>query len=311
MRFGGHETFPVREGWLSRGLKLLNESPEKLSDEFAEDYLGVGRNMAKSIRHWLVATGLAEKQGGGRGKSAVFGLTSFGSIVLENDPHLLDQTTWWMLHINLVNTPEHAASWHWFFNHWNHRRFEKAVCVENLRRYLKLTSKRQPNVRTLERDIGCLLATYSRKVPQEKVDPEDASECPFQELGLMHHFRGSGYYSMIGAQEGIPPMVFGYCFARALMGKDWEITEFSLTELERMSGGPGRCFGLDAESLFDNINRFTTIDYLSPYFKVKGLAGQRVVEFGALGKTYGQMDYVDEWAKSAYSMERTLEVAHV
>ena len=60
MRFGGHETFAIREGWLARGLELLTTTPELLVDEFSEDHLGVGRNMAKAIRHWLVATGLAE-----------------------------------------------------------------------------------------------------------------------------------------------------------------------------------------------------------------------------------------------------------
>lgn len=48
MRFGGHETFPVREGWLHKGLKLVAEEPDKLSHEHVADWLGVGRNMAKS-----------------------------------------------------------------------------------------------------------------------------------------------------------------------------------------------------------------------------------------------------------------------
>ena len=59
MRFGGHETFAIREGWLHKGLRLLRDHPERLVAEEAADWLGVGRNMAKAIRHWLVATGLA------------------------------------------------------------------------------------------------------------------------------------------------------------------------------------------------------------------------------------------------------------
>lgn len=57
MRFGGHETFAVREGWLYKGLSLLHERPDAFSDPFVADLLGVGRNMAKSIRHWLSVTG--------------------------------------------------------------------------------------------------------------------------------------------------------------------------------------------------------------------------------------------------------------
>ena len=115
----------------------------------------------------------------------------------------------------------------------------------------------------------------------------------------MHHYRGSGYYSLVGAHTGVPAAMYGYCFARALMGKDWETAEFSLTELERMPGGPGRCFGVDAESLYDNINRFTANGY-SALFQVKGLAGQRLVQFETFGASYGQVDLVDRWAEVAY-----------
>ena len=66
MRFGGHETFPVREGWLHKGLKLVVEEPGKLTGEHVADWLEVGRNMAKSIRYWLQAAGLCEQVSGRR-----------------------------------------------------------------------------------------------------------------------------------------------------------------------------------------------------------------------------------------------------
>ncbi len=61
MRFGGHETFPVREGWLHKGLKLVVEEPEKLIGEHVADWLGVGRNMAKSIRYGFRRPACASK----------------------------------------------------------------------------------------------------------------------------------------------------------------------------------------------------------------------------------------------------------
>ena len=61
MKFSGHETFAIREGWLHKGLKLLIEEPKKLYDEYVADFLGVGKNMSRSIRHWLEVTGLAER----------------------------------------------------------------------------------------------------------------------------------------------------------------------------------------------------------------------------------------------------------
>ena len=64
MKFSGHETFAIREGWLHKGLKLLIEEPELLYDEYVADFLGVGKNMSRSIRHWLEVTGLAEREAG-------------------------------------------------------------------------------------------------------------------------------------------------------------------------------------------------------------------------------------------------------
>lgn len=105
MRFGGHESFAVREGWLSRGLELLANQPELLVDQHAEDHLGVGRNMAKAIRHWLVAAGLASAS---TATVDHFAFTPFGKQIYKSDPHLLDLGTWWMLHVNLVRNKESA-----------------------------------------------------------------------------------------------------------------------------------------------------------------------------------------------------------
>ena len=122
MRFGGHETFPIREGWMHKGLKLLVEDPELLVDDNAPDHLGVGQNMAKSIRHWLVATCLAQATEKARGaKKSDLEPTALGRLVWRRDRYFVDHATWWAIHINLVNNPDHAASWTWFFNSFSFR----------------------------------------------------------------------------------------------------------------------------------------------------------------------------------------------
>lgn len=101
MKFGGHETFAIREGWLHKGLHLLQKDPALILNEYASDELGVGKNMAKSIRYWLRVTGLSEEKGPSKQKTPV--LTDFGRLVLEKDPYFNLPGTWWALHINLVN----------------------------------------------------------------------------------------------------------------------------------------------------------------------------------------------------------------
>ena len=51
MRFGGHETFPVREGWLHKGLKLVAEEPKKMCHEHVADWLAAGRRVGLKGRH--------------------------------------------------------------------------------------------------------------------------------------------------------------------------------------------------------------------------------------------------------------------
>ena len=84
MKFGGHETFSIREGWLSRSLRKLKEEPEIYESEFPEDILGVGRNMYKSIRHWLIATELVEGFALRKGSLKTLKPTTLGNLIFQN-----------------------------------------------------------------------------------------------------------------------------------------------------------------------------------------------------------------------------------
>jgi len=198
MRFAGHETFSIRDGWLFKGLKLLIDDPEKLHDDLSADFLGVGRNMAKSIRHWLFVTGLAERKQVGKRRSRKDPLvpSDLGRLIYERDRYFSEPGTWWALHVNLVNNREKALAWAWFFNNFSMPRFERSMVVEAFRRHVELEQKRPPSVNTLKRDVACLLKSYARTIPPENVDPEEALDCPFEELRLLKHFRTSGAYEI-------------------------------------------------------------------------------------------------------------------
>ncbi len=291
MRFGGHETFPIREGWLHRGLQLLTAEPDRLVEEHAADWLGVGRNMAKAIRYWLVATGLGDrtllastKQKGLLPPEA----TELGHLVWKRDPYLLEPGTWWALHINLANNPEFAYSWNWFFNRFASPRFERSVCVESLIRKLQLSRQRVPSHKTLQRDVGCLLASYAQPIPAERVDPEDASECPFRELGLLQHFRTSGTYRCNQGQKDIPAELFGFAIARALprTATTADRTDVTLREAALEGNGPGKVFLLGEEGIFDLVTRFDNEP--NSLVRVAGLAGERLVQL----RSYSYLEWL-------------------
>ena len=281
MRFGGHETFPIREGWLHKGLKLLTEQPELLVADDVADWLGVGKNMAKSIRHWLIATGLAVRaanQTRQLTRKILLEPTPLGKLVWDRDPYFTEIGTWWALHINLVHTPEHAATWTWFFSSFNFDRFDRSVCVESLKRHLKLAgSKRMPSDRTLDRDVGCFLSSYARTIPPTNDDPEDGADCPLRELGLLSHFKTSGYYQLHQEQREIPPELMGYALARAFSdARDGQrTTDISLQDAVRRPGSPGRVFALTSETLFEVVSQIEAVS--GGDLQIAGLAGERSI----------------------------------
>jgi len=280
MKFSGHETFPIREGWLHKGMKLLMEEPQHLSSDDAADWLGVGRNMAKSIRHWLQVTGLAD-----RGTSHTFGRrdmlvpTELGDLIYGCDPYFCQPGTWWALHTNLINDSARATTWAWFFNGFNATRFERSLCVDSLQRHIRLSSqKRVPSLRTLENDVSCLLQSYARAIPAERIDPEEAFHCPLAELSLVSHFRASGYYQMNHGVKNMPGELLGYALSRAFSdardgrGK----TDITIEAATRTAGGPGRAFLLTNEAMFDQA-LLAEGEIGTDTIEISGLAGERVI----------------------------------
>lgn len=50
--FSGHESFPFRHTWLTKGVTAFAKDPTIFSKDEAMVILGVGKNMVQSIRHW-------------------------------------------------------------------------------------------------------------------------------------------------------------------------------------------------------------------------------------------------------------------
>ncbi len=289
MRFSGHETFPIRDGWLHKGLALLLESPVKLASKDAPDLLGVGKNMARSIRHWLHATRLAERDPEHRGVSCP---TAFGRLVAESDPYFVSQGTWWMLHINLVSEPFYAGTWGWFFNYYGLERFDKATAVENLRRYVRAQTQKVPSPTTLDRDVTCLLSSYAKPVPPQNADPEESRDCPFLEFGLLSHYSASGYYQAHRSPVGVSPQVLGYCLAIAFADSmaAAKMADIKVTDAAQAVGGPGRAFGVGPEGLYEIVLQ---CEANSDCIGVVGHAGSRAIRIPSASPT--------EWASMYYA----------
>jgi hypothetical protein len=253
--------------------------------------------MAKGIRHWLIATGLAESiPSENKMHRRELEATELGKLVWEHDPYFMEETTWWILHVNLANTPKQAGSWFWFFGHFGFDRFEKSVCLDRLRKYLESQGSRMPSVRTLERDLGCLLQSYAHVIPPYSDDPEEVNTCPLSELKLLTYYRSSGYYQLNLENKEIPFHAFAYSFATSFdqaltLGQTYEIP---LLTVARKRGGPARVFALTNEGLFDLVQRYEA-ECSQTGIAIGGLAGERTVKL--------QWKEPLDWIEECYSSQ--------
>jgi hypothetical protein len=284
----------VRDGWLFKGLKLLHESPEKLVGEFSADWLGVGKNMAKSIRHWLFATELAEWDGNGKhGKKKILAPTALGKVIYERDKYLSAPGTWWMLHINLIHSQHSTAAWSWFFNNFGDIRFARSFCHDSMSLSIASSAKRQPSKTTLQKDLNCLLASYARKIPEERTDVEEALDSPFIELGIMDFYRSSGTFQRNQGPKDVPPDVLGYCLAHVDEGSEMKSghTDMKITDAVGRKDGLGRCLSLNSEALLELASAAEKTTK-GKSISIVGLAGSRAIRFANKSSL--------SWAKSFY-----------
>lgn len=286
MRFGGHQTFYIREGWLFKGLQLLIERPEDLVSDLSFDHLGVGKNMALSIQHWLQATGLAtkaDKTNGVRTRHLV--PTELAKMIWERDRYFAFPETWWILHTNILHERDHAETWYWFFNHYSADRFDREACLRKFMRYIQnYLPGNTPKENTVAKDLSCLINTYAIDVPLRDVDPEEDISCPFRELDLLVNYRESGHLQIQRRRRVVAPHVFMLALERCLRRletdedrvNDGAVSDIRFFDLSRIDNNPMRVFALSTDVFFETL---VDLEREHPDLGVRviGLAGDRQI----------------------------------
>lgn len=124
VRLKRNESFNIREGWLRKGMKLLPDYPNLFSLEEAMQLLGVGSKMVKSIKYWLLTTGLAEEKKV-KSKIELVITEELGEVINQYDPYFEDLFTLYILHVNIASNIDNATIWYLFFNKYDAKTFTK------------------------------------------------------------------------------------------------------------------------------------------------------------------------------------------
>ncbi|MBB5182682.1 DUF4007 family protein [Catenisphaera adipataccumulans] len=251
MKFRAHETFFIRKGWLSKGMRYVSQKPDVFIDknENPMDVLGIGTNMVKSLRYWLQAVGLTTEASKGR---RVQTLTDFGQIVYHHDPYTEELGTLYLMQYKLVSNEKMAPSWYYFFNIFSMQEFVKDDFVEQIQNALKMQDM-SVAVRSLEDDFTCIVNTYVPKYKSHpsKNSPENNITCPFGDLGLVDILnkkrKNVSYRKAIPSVKSFNPWVVMAVISEQAKEKK----EIRLNELLTSPCNIGKVFNLDSISMLE------------------------------------------------------------
>lgn len=184
VRLKRNESFNIREGWMRKGMKLLPDYPDLFSREDAMQLLGVGSKMVKSIKYWLIATGLAEEKKV-KSKIELVITEEIGEVVNQYDPYFEDLFTLYILHTNIASNLDNATVWYLFFNNYDAKTFTKEDMQNVLDNELKkILDKDVTYSDSLFRDdCGSVIKMYADD--EDNNDPEDNLSSPLSALGLL------------------------------------------------------------------------------------------------------------------------------
>ena len=272
MKFRAHDTFYIRKGWLSKGLKNVDRNGEVFisKEDNPMDVLGLGSNMVKALRYWLQATGLTEEPNYGK---RVQSLTTMGQIIYANDKYLEETGTLLLLQYKLASNYENATSFHFFFNDFNMSEFSRDDFVIQLQNHIKINSSDDVAIRSLNDDFTCIMNTYIPKYKSSptRVSPENNIECPLSELGLIEILNRSKktFRKATPTADILNPWIILAVIVDQAKGQ----REISLNELLNAPCNIGKIFNMDSITMLDALYRIEKMGEI----KINRTAGLDVI----------------------------------
>ena len=248
MKFRAHDTFFIRKGWLSKGMRNVNNDPEVFisHEKNPTDVLGIGSNMVKALRYWMQAVGLTEEPKTGK-RSQHF--TKLGERIFKNDPYIEELGTLYLLQYRLASNKELATAWYFFFNEFSMTEFTKYNFIDSLKNYIRNEGMEVPADRSLSDDFSCIINTYRSKSSNKKISPEFNIDCPLGQIGLIDILNKDKktYKKTAPIISTLNPFIILAVIVEQADGRK----EINLNELLTKSKNIGRVFNLDTISMLD------------------------------------------------------------
>jgi len=251
MKFGGHQSFHLRDQWLYKGIYWTHQSPQlllnnKKSTEKAMQDLGVGKNMVDSIRYWLKATNLIKPSAKG------FALTDTALKILEKDPYFELDGTLFLIHYMLATNKDEATTWYWFFNHFSADEFEKESLENAFSAYIQIKTERKIKDTTLDKDLNCLLRMYQSINWTGRKTPETEAPSPFTKYNWIENLGDKFIRNKINISD-FNIHIFAYLFYIFWKNHLGQPESVKLEDISIKENSPGKIFHFSLEEMNDLI----------------------------------------------------------
>ena len=273
MTFRAHDTFFIRKGWLSKGMRCVKNKPDVFisRDENPMDILGIGANMVRALRYWLQVVGLTEEPSKGKREQH---FTKLGEIIYKHDTYIEELGTLYLLQYFIASQEEKATAWYFFFNEFSMSEFSREDFVAALQKYIKMRdNETEYAIRSLNEDFQCIISTYLPRYKSNptKVSPENNIDCPFGELGLIDilNKRKKTYRKSIPSSDTMNP----YIILAIIVDNAGDRKEINLNELLTAPHNIGRVFNLDSITMLDVLYRVEKLGLI----KINRTAGLDVI----------------------------------
>lgn len=234
-RFSGHESFHCRPFWLKKGYDFVKA--KKPFNDKAGIELGVGRNMVGSIKFWLKAFDLVDKNDS---------LTQFAEFIFKDngwDPFLEDEATLWLLHYKLC-AKNYSTIYNLIFSEL--RKIKPEFSKEHFIKLVnEIDSKQSTNI--VGKDFTVFLRTYLSK---NLKDIEESYSGLLTELELINEVgednqKNTLYHVSNRKQDSIPWEAVLYCI---LENKEYS-DSISIKSLILDKEGVGSIFAFSQDGL--------------------------------------------------------------
>lgn len=262
LQMTGHETFPLRQVWLSKAAAFVQEAwaegaaPVFVGEE-AIERLGVGKNMCSSMRFWAEACGVLDPQ--------TLELTELGKLLFGDerssgvDPYCSNIATQWLVHWQLASTPTRFTPLYYLFNVVTAGTLDREGFLRGLVEYARSHGNKTSEA-TIKRGVDVCLRSYLPRMTG-KGHPEDYIEPLLGELDLLMANSRDVFSFRRSAHASLPDALFAYALMDYWDRLPYQTSSLDFSRITYDHGSPGKVFKLDPDAVQLRLSRLSDLTH--------------------------------------------------